>query len=415
MNESIKFYMGTPGIDRIENKRTYSYIHYFADTRKLNIIYNIDSENVLESTLLAEYYRKEGEDSNRDFIDLVKDSLEPNAQYLRYWNGSMLFLRPLLTLLNMEQIYLLNKILLSILALILIVILFRKSKKLAIIFLLTLILVAVWYATYCIEYSVTFYIMIITSIIAISVDNSKKDNYIEEKSNDKLFKLFLITGITTCFFDFLTTEILTLFVPLIIILIIRKEENRLSNLKNIFKFVIISCVFWLIGYVGMWLAKWILTSFVLNINAFEYVKDDFMLRINGLQGLRSHEVLYNSVINRNLFSIPMMDFMDRNFYKPEVRILTIISIISILLLINWKEIKNKKFLLIFIFIGIMPYARYLILANHSFKHAMFTFRDQIITIMALLYIIIELLNYKLLFSKVSFKNITKNMIKIKKK
>ena len=406
LKESVEFYKKRAGIYRIKNKHIYSYIHYFADTRKLNIIYCADSEKPIESVLWAKYYQEIKMDSNKDFIELVENPKEPNTQYLRYWNGCMLFLRPLLTIFNMEQIYLINKIILSILALMLIVMLFKKSKKLAFIFLLSLILVSSWYVTFCIEYSVTFYVMFISSIITLQIENNKC-NKSQENIDEKLSKLFLITGIFTTFFDFLTTELLTVFVPILFILVIRKEENRLYSLRYIIKFIIKLCILWFIGYAGMWLAKWILASFILNINAFEYVKENAMLRINGLQGLSNYEELYNYVIQKNLFAVPLMYIIKANFYKIDVKFTISIIIILLLLFINWKELKNKKILLIFVFIGFMPYLRYLVLANHSYRHAMFTFRDQIISIMVILYIIIDCFNYKLLFKKINF-NFKKN-------
>ena len=403
---SVEFYKKKAGIYKIKVGHRYSYIHYFADMRKLNIIYCLDSDNAINSTMWARYYQIIKADTNKDFIDLVEKSKKPNNQYLRYWNGCMLFLRPLLTIFNMEQIYLINKIILSVLALMLIIMLFKKLKKLAIIFALALIMVASWYVPFCIEYSVTFYIMFITSIIAIKIDSNKK-NKTKEDVDEKLAKLFLITGIVTTFFDFLTTELLTIFVPLMFILIIRKEENRLGSLKDTIKFVMKACILWFAGYICMWFAKWVIASIVLHINAFDYVKDNVMLRINGLQGLDNHKILYGHVIERNFFAIPLMDLINANIYKWEVKLAIAIVAILMIIFINWKELKNKKYLLLFAFIRITPYIRYLILANHSYRHAMFTFRDQIITIMCLLYIIIECLNYKLLFKKVNLKKTLK--------
>lgn len=406
LKESAEFYQKKAGIYRIKNKRVYSYIHYYADTRKLNIIYCLDSDNPIESVLWANYYQRISMDTNRDFIELVEDSKEPNTQYLRYWNGCMLILRPLLTILNMEQIYLINKVLLAILTMVLLMMLFRKSKKLAVVFLMALILTASWYVTYCIEYSVMFYVMIITSIIAIKIDSNVKGKP-KEKVEDSLFKLFLITGIVTTFFDFLTTEILTIFVPLLFILIIRKEENRLNSFKEFLKFTLKACILWLVGYVGMWLTKWILVSWLLHINAFDYVKDDILLRINGLQGIRTKEELYHGAINRNIFAIPILYITQIKFYKWQVKLTVIVIVILLLLLTNWKELKKKKYLALFVLIGVMPYVRYLVLANHSYRHVMFTFRDQIITIMVILYIIIDCFNYKILFEDVSIRKLWK--------
>lgn len=401
LKESIEFYKKNAGIHRIKRKQFYSYIHYFADTRKLNIIYCLDSNNALESVLWSKYYKDSNMDSNQDFIKLVEKSKEPNNQYLRYWNGCMLILRPLLIVLNMEQIYLINKIILAILTLVLLCVLFKKSKKIAMVFLIALILVASWYVSYCIEYSVTFYIMITTIMIALKIDN-------KENNDSKLLKLFLITGIITCFFDFLTTEILTIFVPLIIILAVRWEEGRLEKSNKTFKFILKACFFWLLGYLGAWLSKWILASLILHINALEYVKENIALRINGLQGLENHEELYNQVIQRNIFTIPLMYQINTIINRLDVKIAIVMIIFFILIFTNWKELKNKKYICFFVGIGIMPYIRYLILANHSYRHVMFTFRDQIITIMVLIYIIIDCFNYKLLFKRISIKSILKN-------
>ena len=407
MHESISFYEKNEGIRRIKNKRIYSYIHYFSDTRKLNIIYCLDSNKPIESMLWSKYYQEIKKDVNTDFINVVENNKEPNTQYLRYWNGCMLILRPLLTILNMEQIYLINKLILAMLLLILFIMLLKRSKKLAFIFMLALILVSSWYVPFCIEYSVTFYIMIITSIIAIKMD--------EEKNDDSLFKLFLITGIVTTFFDFLTTELLTIFIPLIIILVLRKERNRLDNSKATFIFFIKAVVLWFIGYCGMWFAKWILASIILKINAFDYVKDNFLLRINGLQGASSHKYLYGHVIERNFYAIPVLYYINTKFYKWYVKTSVIIIITFLLLFINWKELVKKRIIWILGLIGITPYIRYLVLANHSYRHAMFTFREQILTIIVALYIIVDCLNYKFLFKKVSFSNFLINKDKKYKK
>ena len=402
LKESAEFYKKKDGIQRIKNKKIYSYIHYYADSMLLNIIYCMDSENPIEATLWAKYYETKKMDVNNDFINVVEKSLEANTQYLRYWHGSMLVLRPLLIIFNIEQIYLINIIALSILTLVLFIMLFKKSKKIAIVFLLALVLVSCWYVPLCIEYSTTFYIMLITSIIAVIIE--KKYNKSTCVANSKLFKMFFIAGIITCFVDFLTTEILTIFVPLILVLAIRNHEERLESFKKIFKFIILSCVLWSIGYVGMWIAKWGISSVILNINSLEYVKDNAMLRINGLQSLSSYEDLYSSVIAKNFRAIPLIDIISNNINKWFVKIMIVGIPTIVLAFFDWKKIKEKKFSLAMILIGIMPYIRYLILANHSYRHAMFTYRDQIITIMAILFIILDCFNYKLAFKKISLKD-----------
>lgn len=52
--------------------------------------------------------------------------------------------------------------------------------------------------------------------------------------------------------------------------------------------------------------------------------------------------------------------------------------------------------------ALAPYARYLILANHSYRHAFFTFREQMITVICIVLTFAECLNYKMLFKEIKF-------------
>ena len=156
----------------------------------------------------------------------------------------------------------------------------------------------------------------------------------------------------------------------------------------------------------MWVTKWVLASLILNINAFKYVKSNLYLRFNGLQGLPSHDILYKNVIPRNLFAVPFMYYIKENIDKWEIKYLITVVIALILTKLYAVSLKNKKYLLVLLFIALTPYIRYLVLANHSYRHVMFTFRDQIITIVILLYILVDTFNKGLLTKKITlnFKN-----------
>lgn len=391
IEESVTFFKENAGIDEKLKRREYTTIHYYADSVLLNIIYCIDSHNPIESTMWAKYYKEVNADINNDFINVVEEDKEPNEQYLRYWHGSMLILRPLFTILNIEQIYLLNKIVMYGLAIVLFILIFRKSKKVAIIFLISMIMVAFPIVPYCLEYSWTFYIMLITSIITI---------LIESKGNKNLYKLFFISGILTCFFDFLTTEIMTVLVPVLLVLMIRKEDNRVTNFKEGFIFVVASCTLWGISYIAMWLTKWILASIILNINALEYVKENAILRINGLQGLDSKKEMYIGALYKNWHNLYPI-----NIIKSQKNLVKYIVVFFVILIvsIDWKNIKKKWFAGLLVLIAMAPYLRYLVLANHSYRHAFFTFREQIISCIAIIGAILEILNYKILFKEIKWR------------
>ena len=242
----------------------------------------------------------------------------------------------------------------------------------------------------CLEYTWTFYIMLIASILAILI----------EKKGDKHFlTLIFITGMITCYFDFLTTEIITLFVPLVFVLYIRKKEGRISSFKEGFLLLIKATVLWGIAYIGMWLAKWLLTSFIFHVNVIQYVKDNAMLRINGLQGLTSYQEMYWGAIFKNWHNLYPINIVKRNSHL----IIGVVVFIAIILVsFDWKNIKKKWMALILLIMALAPYVRYLILANHSYRHAFFTFRDQMITVICIVLIFAECLNYKMLFKEIKF-------------
>ena len=253
--------------------------------------------------------------------------------------------------------------------------LFRKSKMLALIFILAMALTSCHIVPRCLEYTWTFYIMFITSIIAINI----------EKRGDKgLNLLFFITGILTCFLDFLSTELLTFVIPILFVLIIRHKENRVSSFKAGITFLIKSSILWGLGYTGMWLAKWGISSVILGINAMDFVTEKVLNRINGLQGVESYEFMYKGAITNNWDSLYIVRMLKN---KENVGLILGIIGIIILILMDWKHIKKMWFQILLLIIATMPYIRYLILANHSFRHAMFTYRLQIITIIAVLWAI----------------------------
>lgn len=109
LQESVELFKKNSGVEQLLKRREYTYLHYYADSILLNMIYCMDTQKPIESTLWAKYYETIYADINNDFIEVVEQQKEPTQQYLRYWHGSMAIVRPLLTILNINQIYTLNR------------------------------------------------------------------------------------------------------------------------------------------------------------------------------------------------------------------------------------------------------------------------------------------------------------------
>lgn len=392
------FHENNMEVTRTKRKRQYTYLHPYADEIILNIIYCLDTEKPLESVLEAKYYTKfQNDGSNEKYLELIENNLQANTEYLRYWHGSILIIKPLLMIFKLEQIYILNAITISILTSILIILLIKKKYySIAISIILGLIMVAIWYVPFCFEYVWTFIIMLIISIISVKIESKEIKN-----KDEKLYVLYFITGILTCFFDFFTTEIITILVPVAIVLSIRIKEKRFESLKKELIFLIKSISLWLIAYSFMWFAKWIIASIVLKVNAMEFVKDKAILRINGdVMGLPLWETMIRAIKENFLTMYPI------NIIKKKGWILLSIFIalfLSLVLVIDRKNKEKMKYMTLMLIIGIIPYLRYITLSNHSFRHSFFTFRSQLPTIMCIVLILGNCIDKKKLLSKLEIR------------
>lgn len=382
-------------IKRTKRNKKYSYLHIYADEIILNIIYCLDTQKPLKSVLEAKYYTEfQNDGSNKKYVKLIQNNLQPNTEYLRYWHGSIIIVKPLLTILTLEQIYILNLVILIILLGMLIALLIKKKYySIALALVIGLIAVAIWYVPFCFEYMWTFIIMIVASIISLKIESNNYQN-----KNQKLYMLYFITGMLTCFFDFLTTEIITILIPITIVLSIRMKENRLKDLKQEATFLIKSLLVWGISYSFMWISKWAISSVVLNINAIDFVKDRAMERINGkIADIPTWKMMIITIRN-NLTTLYPINIIEQ---EKSIVVSIIIAIIVLLILTTDKKSKEKiKYMFLMIAIGIIPYIRYVVLLNHSYRHSFFTFRSQLTTIMCIVLILVNCSDKKKLLSNI---------------
>ena len=224
LKESTNAFKTRFEIDERVKRRDYTFTHPYADAMLLNIIMCTDSEEPVKSVLEAKYYSKhENGHISYDFNDMIENNVSGNVEYLRYWHGQISILRPLLIFFNLSEIYIINNIVFWSLTIALIIILIKKKHiNLLVSLLIGLIMCAAPIIPLCLEYSATFNIMLIVSIIVILIESKTKN----------LGLIFFVTGIVTNYFDFLTTEIITAFVPIIFLLGIRYKEQRLNSLKE---------------------------------------------------------------------------------------------------------------------------------------------------------------------------------------
>lgn len=356
---------------------------YYADGVLLCIAYNLDPSRPAESVAWSRFYTKDRYDYNgfvkKYFPASVLKHLPANQQYLRYWHGSIAIVRPLLLLWDLTgMLHFLTAVLIALMIWLSLLLTRNGMKGEAIAFGVSMAAVSIWFVPLCLEYIWMFLCMTGASILIIKL--SLRDQY-------KHFgRIFLVIGMIAVFLDFFTTETITLLIPLLFAMRIRnRREIRDGNWK-----LCLSCsVLWGIGYVGMWVMKWIFASAVLGMNVMPYVNSSISEHL-GVDGRMSMPVLWVLSITRcfnKLFPFS---------YKLPGKITMILLIIVFIVYpvyTNRVELRTqirKDMVKLYLTLGMIPFVRFLVISFHTYEHSWFVYRALAATVLALCFTIMEI-------------------------
>lgn len=378
MKESAAFIRTKQHLENVIPSVRGTQLHYSADATWFSIAYGFDPEHPFESTMWANYYSGKG-GLCQSFADQVQNHIPGNMQYCRYWHGSAGILRFLHLVFNARQIYILQIVLMILLFISLTWLLCRHGFIAeAIAFGIALLMVSSWVVPLCLEYIFVFLIMLSASIFAVRMalwDSYKNVGF-----------LFLLTGMATVYLDFLTSETLTLLIPLLFIL--RIYSLRQEDSRKMWSMAIKASALWLIGYCDMWAMKWVIASAVLHQNVMPMVTAHIEERLGGSVGLALPEYLTQTLVK----NIKRLAFYDYGVYGAAAVFVLLFMLllpvftgrVSLREKISWGRIGLYAVLMT------LPYVRYLVLHNHSYGHFFFTYRAQAASILALCFIILEL-------------------------
>lgn len=358
-----------------------SIIDRYADSILLNIAWSYDTDHPLRSTMLSAYYYTPDHEENEDLLTAVRDDIKPNQQYLRYWHGSLSIVKPLLTLMSVRGIYIFNAIVLVILLLSLLIVLIKLREGLAAFgILLGVVMTSWWFVPMSLEYTWTCLTALAACLAVIALNRGNKA--------DIYGLIFMITGIITVYLDFLTTETLTLLLPLLIFLRLERKKGRA------FVITIEAAVSWTIGYALMWVLKWLLAAAVFKENVMPYVKGHIEERLGGTMGINdlSRAQFMEQAVLRNIKCLFPLE------YGTAGMAALIIAFLLLICFVFKYRIKtrdfDKKQVLVFGLLALLPFVRFLVLHNHSYRHYFFTYRALTATILALVLIFGEITENK---------------------
>ncbi len=152
-----------------------SKVDRYADSILLGIAYQYDSGHPLSSIMESSYYHDSFKNENDNLYIAVTQGKEANQQYMRYWHGSIAIVRPLLTVMNIRQIYIFNFIVMMLLLIVLTVLLVRNRAYIAAIGIVAgFVGTSSWFVTFSLEYTWMYLLMLVMSIILVLMINKQK-------------------------------------------------------------------------------------------------------------------------------------------------------------------------------------------------------------------------------------------------
>lgn len=274
----------------------------------------------------------------------TQDGTVPRVEYSRYWHGYQLPLRLWSTIFSIHGIRVVNTVILwSLLLITTTMIWTRFGKFVGIGWPLVLLVVGFPAVPLSIQYTTCFYIMFISAIVFLKWP----------KLLDNLVAYFVIGGLTS-FFDYLTTPVLTITIPLIIILLYKRGAIS-------YKRILLVLFIWGLGYGAIWSTKWLI-SLWLGV-------DDIEFALNGLSG------------NGYYTFTALFNWTEPHKYQNLTigLLLSAFLITSCIYLYRRKKTQYVAFADKLFVVSLIPFGWYIVFLGHSIVHIFFTYRSLIPT------------------------------------
>lgn len=348
----------------------------YADVILLNVTWNMGSDPFV-STLNSAYY--DGNDGTTDYGEnwgfyCALEGTPPNKDYSRYWHGMAALIRPFMLFTDIDGIKLIGTITAFVLLAVNAALLLKKRQYFAAGALVAaLMCVHVWNIGISLEYQPA--VLVTLALLPL---------YILFERNDGALSIFaVISGVMIAFFDFLTCETLTILIPLLIVFIMRKQDNRLPGFRGCFMLTMKCGAAWFLSYSGAYLVKWSAASIVTGENKFAAALTSVEERLVGEAEELDPVAQFFLAPLANISTL--FGGEDRVSWGNIAAGLIISAVVfgAIFYLFRCREKFDRSFTLIMLILGALPFARYFLLNNHSYLHEFFTYRALASTILAL--------------------------------
>lgn len=289
-------------------------------------------------------------------------------RYGRCWNGYLVVLKPLLVLMDFNQIRILNIIILYLLMVICVVLIYRKlSPFLGISFAFLLVYFNFYLSPMSLQYMQGAFIVLLCSVLVLV---SKR--LTQTISNLCLF--FFIIGSVMAFVDVLTLPQLTLGLPLLFVFLVKKMKMSMMD-------VVIICICWLIGYSLTWGSKFLIGSVLTGTNLLTDALHAAQMRTSSSIGSEKISLLRVGSSLRILIPIAVL----------------FIGFIPYYIKNRQSNIDFRRLSPIFLIAMIVP-MWFVVLSNHSIVHILFTYRAWILPVFSVIVLLYYTIDQEKIFS-----------------
>ena len=334
----------------------FSYLDLFTDALMINESCSADSRHPVESAMLNRlYWHKDSWwkmcENTKEMITDGPANMDEHV-YGRYWHGYQIFQKPLLVFFDISIIRYLNMAILSLLAVITIILLWKRiCWQVGLFFFATLVLAEPVAIGMCMQYSACFYLMLLGMLILLCFPSIAK-----EKTRVALF--FFVLGGLLSFFDLLVTPLLTLGFPMITAILLSRGNEYRKMLKM--------CGAWLFGYALLWCSKWGMGFLLSDTNLLASAYDAFTCRVG-------------SFVEANPIQIP---------HLRRICFFVVLIMWAVSAWLGRYKGKSPNLLLCkknnwLIVISLMVPTWFVVLYNHSILHLWFTWRTWVLFVFSL--------------------------------
>lgn len=290
----------------------------------------------------------------------------------RYWLGFLIFLKPLLLIMTYMDIRMLNMLLQGALLAAIIALMQRRGlSRYLPAFCLSLVCVTPFIVPFSLQFSTVFYIFTIAMFILLW-----KPEWVTGRLGDSAF--FLLIGMATSYFDFLTYPVATFGMPFLLLLVMRERDGN----QPLWRMLTRLGASWCFGYFGMWAGKWLLAAL--------FSGEPFWANLFAKIGQRSSLESEAEAITR----LDVLLSVAKVFAKKPYLILGVAAAtgygVALFRARGAREPLPVSRLLLFLFVSLLPVVWYFFTGNHTYNHAFFTSRGLIVTVFGLLCLLTRL-------------------------